>query len=717
MSALIHHHKSILSLSFCSALALQGAAYAQSPGIIEEMVIVGARDTHTVRTDDTMVAPPDTGALLKQMPGANVNKNGELTSVAQYRGMYGDRVNVSVNGAHISSGGPNAMDAPLHYAPVAVLESVSINRGIAPVSAGQETLGGNIEAETYKGEFGNSQEFQWSGRVYAGAQSVNEGAVGSAFLSFSNRNHLLRGFVMKEAGNDSRFNGGKLLPSEYDRDRYDLGYSYRRGDHEFSLDVARNDTGDSGTPALPMDIKSVESDLVTAKYSYDGIRWTVSAEYSLNNIGHWMSNYHLRTPPQDNANGPGSNRYRSTYTASDNTGYVLKAERTVHNGYWRFGLDGHYSSHIALIQNPNKRYFFVDNFKDAEKNITGFYIERNLMISRRTGLDLGVRHNRVEMSSGAVDANFNPDNLTSGGPAMMNSMAHQLAAQFNALDRSQTDNNTDWFARLSKDTDYGIIWYLGAARKTRSPSYQERYLWMPAESTGGLADGKTYIGNPDLKPEVAHEYELGFDFSAGALSLYPRVFFKDVDNFIHGVPATDPLAINFAQMMANMGMGTPDPLQFANVDARYRGFDMDVNYQISSRLTARSVVSVVRAERRDIQDDLYRISPDNIILALDYRGNGWSGSLETVSYARQDRVSATNLEQPTAGYTLVNLSTSFHPGNRRDLEIGLGVNNLFDREHYDHLGGYNRADNPDVPMRARLPGLGRNVYGRLMWYF
>src|SRR5690606_29504228 len=108
MSALMHP-KSILLAGLASTMALQGAAFAQAPAHIEEMVIIGARDTHTVRIDDTLIAPPDTGALLKKMPGANVNKNGELTGAAQYRGMHGDRVNVSVNGSHISSGGPNAM--------------------------------------------------------------------------------------------------------------------------------------------------------------------------------------------------------------------------------------------------------------------------------------------------------------------------------------------------------------------------------------------------------------------------------------------------------------------------------------------------------------------------------------------------------------------------------------------------------------------------------
>lgn len=711
---LVNSHRSGLFLFASCSVLLASAAHAQPP-VLEEMVIIGARDTHTLRTDDTMVAPPDTTELLKKMPGANVNKNGELTGIAQYRGMHGDRVNVSINGAHVSSGGPNAMDAPLHYAPVAILESLTISRGIAPVSAGQETLGGHVEAVTYSGDFGDSSQFEWAGRTYLGAQSVNSGLVGSAFVSMANRDHLFRAFVMTEQGDDSDFAGGSIRPSEYQRDRFDLGYSFRRGDHEFSIDFARNDTGDAGTAALPMDIMVVESDLVRARYVWEGVRWKLSAELSQNDIGHWMSNYHLRTPPQDNASGPGTNRYRNTYTASDNSGFIVKAERTVNNGYWRFGIDGHYSNHIALIQNPNNRFFFVDNFKDAEKNLTGFFIERNIALSDMTGLDLGVRHNQVRMNSAAVASNYNPSNLVAGGPFMINNLARTLANQFNAQDRSQTDNNTDWFARFSIDPGYDVIWYAGAARKTRSPSYQERYLWSPASSTGGLADGKNYIGNPALKPEVAHELELGFDLERSAFSVYPRIFYKDVSDFIQGIPSTNTVANSFAQMLANMGMGTPDPLQFSNVDAEYYGFDVDARYEINSRFALRGVMSMVRATRKDIRDNLYRISPDNMILALDYQGNGWNGSLESVTYARQDRVSATNLEAETAGYSLLNLSTSIRPST--NLEFGMGVNNLLDKNYEDHLSGYNRTINPDIAIDQRLPGLGRNIYGRMMWYF
>lgn len=42
-----------------------------------------------------------------------------------------------------------------------------------------------------------------------------------------------------------------------------------------------------------------------------------------------------------------------------------------------------------------------------------------------------------------------------------------------------------------------------------------------------------------------------------------------------------------------------------------------------------------------------------------------------------------------------------------------GVNNLFNRDYENHLGGYNRiSDNPDIAQGEgdRLPGLGRSAY-------
>ncbi|HPQ87734.1 MAG TPA: TonB-dependent receptor, partial [Gammaproteobacteria bacterium] len=39
----------------------------------------------------------DTPEVLKKIPGANVNRNGPLSGIAQYRGLFGNRVNVQID--------------------------------------------------------------------------------------------------------------------------------------------------------------------------------------------------------------------------------------------------------------------------------------------------------------------------------------------------------------------------------------------------------------------------------------------------------------------------------------------------------------------------------------------------------------------------------------------------------------------------------------------
>ncbi len=696
-------------------IVICNVAMAQDTPTLQEITVVGVRDTHTVITEDTLVAPPDTAQLLRKMPGANINKNGELTGIAQYRGMYGDRIKVSVNGAQINGAGPNAMDSPLHYAPVAILESLTINRGIAPVSTGQETIGGYVQAQTYTGEYGNSSDFQFNGRTYFGAQSVNEGSVASGFFSLANRDHLFRTFVMQEQADDADIPGGRITPSEYERERYDLGYSFRTGDHQLSLDFSRNNTKDAGTAALPMDILSVDSDLFRSRYTWEGRDTIVNARLSYSDNEHWMTNYHLRRPPQDNMMTAGAMRYRRNWAVSENFGFVFDMERFVDNGSWLYGIDGNMTEHRSTITNPNAGAFYISNFNDVARDVIGLFAERSISLTETMGLDAGVRVNRVEMDSEPVSANLNPMNMTMGMPVMMNNMAGMLSTLFNTGDLDQTDNNLDWFGRFSLESGDSTTWYLGAARKTRSPSYQERYLWLPLEATGGLADGKTYVGNPRLDPEIAHEVEIGFDYESGNINIYPRAFYRDVSDYIQGTPATSMVVRNFAQMMANRGMGLSDPLQFSNVDASFYGFDIESDFALGNQLTLRAIASIVRGERDDIDDNLYRISPDNLILALDYQGSNWVGSIESVIYADQERISETNIEQETDGYTVFNLTARINVS--ADIEIGIGIENLLDEEFQDHLAGYNRAFNPDIAMRERMPGLGRNFYGRLMWYF
>ena len=482
------------------------------------------------------------------------------------------------------------------------------------------------------------------------------------------------------------------MPSEYERDRYELGYAYQQQGHYISLSYMNNDTGETGTPALPMDIVYVDSQFIRSEYRYSGNNVGVDVSLANSNVEHLMNNFNLRQ-----ANPL---KLRSSLTTVEANDIKLVTKIDVANGYWNVGVDYHDALHDADISDPSNAGFFIENFNQAENQIAGLFFETQQQLSSIFGLDAGLRLNRVTANSGEINTSM----------AMMPPVK-MLRDAFNNAEREQTDNNIDAVLKLSIQVNAQWLLYGGIAQKNRSGSYQERYLWLPMQSTGGLADGFNYIGNIDIKPEVAQEIELGFDWHGASTVISPRIFYRDVSDYIQGTPTTNTQAI-----MVSNNMGNPNkPLEFNNVDATFIGFDMPWHVSLNDNWALHGAINMVRGERKDIEDNLYRISPDNMRVAADFMLKQWKTTLELVAYDKQDKVSVTNNEQETAGYALVNFFVDYAITN--DLNIFAGVENLFDKNYQDHLTGINRAKGDDVEIAQRLPGVGRNFYTRLRWSF
>ena len=123
----------------------------------------------------------------------------------------------------------------------------------------------------------------------------------------------------------------------------------------------------------------------------------------------------------------------------------------------------------------------------------------------------------------------------------------------------------------------------------------------------------------------------------------------------------------------------------------------------------------MRGERKDIDDDLYRIAPANTSVKLSYAAGHWSVSGESVLYARQNKISKINGEQSSAGYGVFNVRGSWQ--TTPALQLAVGVDNLFDKEYADHLSGINRVRNSDIANGGRLPSYGINVFARAVYEF
>jgi iron complex outermembrane receptor protein len=389
--------------------------------------------------------------------------------------------------------------------------------------------------------------------------------------------------------------------------------------------------------------------------------------------------------------------YRSNHATAQGNRWQLAAEIPVTDGEWRFGIDGAAATHNARITNPNAAAFSIDNFSNAERDLVGLYGQWNKLVGR-LDFEAGLRFNRIDLSAGLIGASIPAMNPMT---QMMGMNAEMLATAFNAGERGRTHSNVDAVFKTGRVLSAARTVFFEIARKTRAPSYQEAFLWLPLQSTGGLADGRSYIGNPALSSEVSNELNIGTDWRGDRAWFAPQLFFKRIDDYIQGTPSANATA----NMVAMMMTGVP-ALEFANTDAEFVGLDLAWGFSITDQLSVEGLLSYVDGKRTDVADNLYRIAPLNGAVSLVLEQQRWSGRLEMIAFAAQDDVAAFNGESASAGYGLVNARMQWR-GNAA-LRVYASVENLLDKAYRPHLGGYNRVTAVDIPQGERLYGVGRN---------
>jgi len=695
--------------------------YGEDVGIINvKASAIRHLDRVTITPAEQDYSPADAADNLKSVPGANVNKNGPMTGIAQYRGMFGSRINVQLDGLNVAPAGPNWMDPPLSHVAPSQLQSITVIRGIAPVSAGAESIGGSVQATTAKLPYSTDGSIHPHGTISSGYDSNDNAFTSATRLGVSSKTDRLQINGNYDKGQGMKAGNGKdIVPTQYKRHNLGIEYSHRFSGSEGSLGYHNERVDNAGSPALPMDIIYVKGNAYNAAFHSDndtaGLRWLADIHYM--DTDHKMDNFSLRQAPRMLGMG-GRKMNRVAVTNAKDYAYKLHASLPIGEGRITVGTDGWVVKHNADVSDPNNAAFFLQNYNDIKRNRYSVFSEWNTALTDSLDIRLGARYSRVQMDSGSVSA--------TGFAGMLGTLINKLSKNFNNSHLSQNDNLVDLTLQLKQRINDNLSFSIGAARKQRAPAYQERYLWSPLESTAGLADKRTYVGNVNLSPETSYNVDAGLNWRSDRVYFTPHIFYKRVNNYIQGTPLTSGLAYNFRVMQGNMIKGgnfctnNPQnpfcvPLQFSNVDAEFYGTDAGFGINFTDHIALDGTISYVRGKRRDISDNLYRVAPLNSTVAVSYYGDDdWSVTAEGDFYGKQNKVSKTNAEQTTAGYSLFNLSARYAP--TENSEISIGINNVLDRFYQDHLGGYNRVaanaarQASAVAVGSRLPGEGRSFF-------
>jgi iron complex outermembrane receptor protein len=252
------------------AVASVCPAFAQSSDQTDgNLIIVTAQRTTALNLDreaeEELATGPDAAAFIARQPGMALVDNGALSGQVQMRGLFGERIALRINGQHFATGGPNAMDPAMHYAPMALIDRVEIARGASPVRDGPG-LGGGVNAVLKQTRFGEAGTLAPQVDVSAQYRSVDDSIALAAW----------RALPMTGSGSAPSHRGKKAMTcasragrvggTGFERAVYGVHAGLRTGPGEISLEYRRQDTGRSGNPPFAMDIIYFHTDFFRAGF-------------------------------------------------------------------------------------------------------------------------------------------------------------------------------------------------------------------------------------------------------------------------------------------------------------------------------------------------------------------------------------------------------------------------------------------------------------------
>ncbi|MBC7857927.1 MAG: TonB-dependent receptor plug domain-containing protein [Burkholderiaceae bacterium] len=660
----------------------------------------------------------DSAGLLRNVPGMSLYGAGGVSSLPAMHGLADDRLRIQVDGMDLISACANHMNPPLSYIDPSAVGAVDVIGGIVPVSAGGDSIGATIRVESKAPQFaapGQRLLKGQAGAFYRGngnARGANLSAT-AASDTFSatytgasvESGNYKAGAAFKPAGvvpgTNSHLAGDEVGSTRYQAINQSLALALRDADHLLELKLGLQHIPYQDYPNQRMDMTDNQSE--QANLSYKGrYEWGVLSGRA----------YHEHTRHQMNfgadklfwygaaANVPGM----PMDTEGHNGGAQIKADIAVSArdtlrvgaDYQRYRLDDWWAPSGGGMA-PNTFW----NIRDGKRDRFDLFAEWEANWNAQWLSLIGLRAASVDMNTGPVQG-YN------------NTMGNYLAdsSAFNARDRARRDRNLDLSALTRYTPGAGSAYEFGYSRKTRSPNLYERYSW----STGGMAmnminfagDGNGYVGDPGLRPEVAHTLSATADWhdaERDSWGVKVTPYYSYVRDYVD------------ARCLGGCGPAKFVFLRFANQNARLYGIDVAGRLPLArsaeyGSLTGSAVLAYVNGKNVTSGGRLYNIMPLNAKLALEHSAGGWTNTAELQVVDAKNEVSEVRNELKTGGYSLFNLRSSYAWKRTR---IDVGVENLFDRFYNYPLGGAyvgqgRTMSQTGVPYGVPVPGAGRSVH-------
>lgn len=742
-------------LSFAILTSLATASFTANAVELETVTVT--ETTQNAVTNNTLTKEQineqatgnsDLVDIIANNPSVSVNQAGGFSGFPVIRGLADSRLNIQVDGMQLIASCPNHMNTPLSYVAPSQAESVEVYPGITPVSVGGDSIGGAILVKTEDPIFAPAGEqitqgeagayYRSNGKAkganltvttasdklnltYKGTYADSENYTAASDFKSDHRTTTLLGTTNPAAGTEftdgvdgNSINGvDEVAGTAYQTSNHQLSMAYKADDNSvLKAAVIIQDTPYEQYPNQRMDMTGNQSTKFNIGYDKPMSWGDLSVQAYSETVDHVMAfmDYKIQTQmPMATETDTQGFKVRGDINVSDSSSLNVGVELQ------RFSMDDYWEPNPASYgMSPNTFW----NINDGSRDRNAIFAEWEKTLNAQWNTRLGARLEQVTTNAGDVAGYHTTDtfdktdgDLTTTPNTLMKTNEATEAAAFNALDHKVTDNNLNLTALATYKQSETFKADFGLARQVRSPDLYERYTWstwsMAAVMNNFVGDGNGYVGDINLKPETAYTISTNLDWhSADKNSWGVQVmpYYSHIEDYI------DAQLVNPA-----METSTFNVLQYVNQTARIYGIDIATNMQLANNAygnwSTRAVINYARGENTDTNDNLYNIMPLNATVTLMQKLNRWNNAVEVIMVSSKEDVSDVRNELQTAGYSLVNLKTSYSVNN---LRVDFGIDNLFDKAYDLPTGGAYTGEGKTMSMTGiplmSVPGMGRSLY-------
>lgn len=624
------------------------------------------------------------GDALRGEPGLAIASDGAQGQNPVIRGLKKESVVLLVDGMRLNSAQPAG--AVGSFMSLGLAERVEVVKGPASVLYGTGALGGVVNVLLPQARFEPGSAVS----TIASWDSASRGVRGTGLLNASSGGHALMLGASLARIEDYRAPDARVRRTGYDSDSF-IGQYRLRIDAAQQLRVSLQQHVDEDvwypgstkpfTHPMPGVAAAVAS---TTIHSPRQTRELAELGYSYKGSGERPLNLDLRVYRQEMERTiyAWSNRLlrdiTTTRVSFDTDGFDARGDWQAHaqhlvsfgTNLWQMDAS---PKRLNAIPPNGINFQRTDPFTDGRIRALGVYVQDDMHFGRLDVL-AALRHDTVKGDADSIANSANPL-----GPRR-------------STDLDRRDNAFSGSLGAVYEVSSLLRPYANLSRGFRAGEMRERYESSPR------GDGYFYVGNPQTKPEIATQIEIGLKGQNEAFAYELALWRNRITDYMSGLDISGT-----PRAAALCGPNAGACKETVNISkVTLHGFEAQARWEVTPDHTLKANLSLVRGRNDALHEPLFQMPADE--LGLGWEGHvapGWTLDASARFVRRQNRLATVfsrGSENRTSGYTTFDMGANWRYAQNQSLHIG--AKNLFDRSYHEHLTEGISGQEIDMPGRS-----------------